>query len=30
MAHDALVTGLTWLALGAIGAWCVRLFGKAQ
>jgi amino acid transporter len=30
MAHNALVTGLTWLALGAIGAWCVRLFGKAQ
>ena len=30
MAHNALITGLIWLALGAIGAWCVRVFGGTQ
>jgi len=30
MAHNALMTGLIWLALGAIGAWCVPLVRRAQ
>jgi len=30
MAHNALITGFIWLALGAIGAWCAHLLGPAQ
>jgi len=30
MAHNALITGLIWLALGAIGIWFVRIFGRPQ
>ena len=30
MAHNALITGLIWLALGAIGIWFGRIFGRPQ
>ncbi len=30
MAHNALITGFIWLALGAIGTWCVQLLGRSQ
>ena len=30
MAHNALITGFIWLALGVIGVWCVQLLGRAQ
>ena len=30
MAHNALITGFIWLTLGAIGAWCAHLLGRAQ
>jgi amino acid transporter len=30
MAHNALIAGVIWLALGAIGAWCVQLMRRAQ
>ena len=30
MAHNALIAGFIWLALGAIGAWCVQRLGRAQ
>ena len=28
MAHNALITGVIWLAIGAIGTWCVHRFAR--